>query len=69
MPAYVRVKDKQTGHEFSMPEGTFDESAVTVLDKKDAVDPGGEPLPPKFKTTVAKAADTKSGQAATTKEK
>ena len=55
MPEYVRVKDKATGHEFSMPEGTFDEEAVTVL-KKDAVDPGGEPLPPKHKTTVADAA-------------
>lgn len=55
MPEYVRVKDKATGHEFSMPEGTFDEEAVTVL-KKDAVDPGGEPLPTKYKTTVADAA-------------
>ena len=55
MPEYVRVKDKSTGHEFSMPAGTFDEDAVTVL-KKDAVDPGGAPLPTKHKTTVADAA-------------
>lgn len=66
--AYIRVKDKSTGHEFSMPEGTFDEDAVTVL-KKDATDPGGTPLPVKYHTTVTKAADTKSGQAATSKEK
>lgn len=65
---YVRVKDKQTGHEMSLPEGTFDEGAVTVL-KKDATDPGGEPLPVKYRTTVDEAADTKSGQAATPKEK
>lgn len=65
---YVRVKDKQTRHEMSLPEGTFDTDAVTVLDK-DATDPGGEPLPVKYKTTVDKAAETKSGQAATSKEK
>lgn len=41
---YVRVKDNQTGHEFSMPEGTFDEDDVTVLDE-DATDVGGTPLP------------------------
>jgi hypothetical protein len=65
---YVRVKDKTTGHEFSMPEGTFDEDAVTVLEK-DATDPGGAPLPVKYKTSVTKAAESKSGQAATSKEK
>ncbi|WP_294567611.1 hypothetical protein [uncultured Arthrobacter sp.] len=58
MPEYVRVKDKQTGHEFSMPAGTFDEDAVTVL-KKDAVDAGGEPLPTKHKTTADQAASNK----------
>jgi hypothetical protein len=68
MPEYVRIKDKQTGHEFSMPAGTFDKDVVTVLDK-DATDPGGTPLPTKHKTTVAKAAESKSGQAATSKEK
>lgn len=68
MPEYVRVKDKQTGHEFSLPDGTFDTDSVTVL-KKDAVDPGGDPLPVKHKTTVAEAAGNKSGAAASQKEK
>lgn len=69
MPEYVRVKDKQTGHEFSLPEGSFDPEAVTTLEK-DAVDPGGAPLPVKYKTTVAEAAGSKSGRsAATDKEK
>lgn len=49
---YVRVKDNQTGHEMSLPEGAFDDDAVTVLDK-DAVDPGGEPLPTKYHVTLA----------------
>ena len=69
MPEYVRVKDKATGHEFSLPEGAFDPDDVTVL-KKDATDPGGDPLPVKYKTTVADAAGSKSGRsAATDKEK
>lgn len=66
--AYIRVKDKSTKHEFSMPDGTFDEDAVTVLNK-DATDPGGVPLPVKYHTTVDQAAAPKSGQAATPKEK
>lgn len=68
MPEYVRVKDKQTGHEFSLPDGSFDPEAVTIL-KKDAVDAGGSPLPVKHKTTVADAAASKSGAAASQKEK
>lgn len=68
MPEYARLKDKATGHEFSMPVGSFDEADATVLDK-DATDPGGAPLPVKYHTTVTKAAETKSGQAATSKEK
>jgi hypothetical protein len=67
MPEYVRVKDKQTKHEMSLPVGSFDESDATVLDK-DATDPGGVPLPVKYHTTVTQAADT-SGRAATSKEK
>ncbi len=63
MTDYVRVKDKQTGHEFSVPAHTFDGDAMTELDKP-ATDPGGELLPVKYKTTVNAAVDTKSGRAA-----
>ncbi len=59
----IRVKDKQTGHEFSVHESTFDGDAMTDLDKP-ATDPGGEPLPVKYKTTATKAAESKSGRAA-----
>lgn len=59
MTDLVRVKDKQTGHEFSWPahlvEGV---DGVDVLDK-DAVDGNGEPVPPKHKTTVAQSAAAK----------
>lgn len=65
---FVRVKDKATGHELSLPEGSFDPEAVDVLDRP-ATDPGGEPLPVKYKTTVDQAAETKSGRAASVKEK
>lgn len=68
MADYVRIKDNGTGHEFSMHAGTFDEKGVTILDKP-ATDPGGEPLPVKYKTTVNQAAESKSGQAAASKEK
>lgn len=68
MPAYVRVKDNQTSHEMSLPEGSFPSHVATVLDKP-ATDPGGEPLPVKYHTTVDAAAETKRGQAATSREK
>lgn len=72
MSDYVRVKQADTGHEMTLPVEhveAADSGSYTVLDKP-AVDEGGSPLPPKFKTTVAKAAASKSGQqAATDKEK
>ena len=60
MPNYIRVKDKATGHEFSLPEGSFDEADATVLDRP-ATDAGGEPLPTKYRTTVSKAAKGADG--------
>ncbi len=68
MHEYVRVKDPDTGHEFSLPVGTFDPDTVTVLDKP-ATDPGGAPLPPKHKTTVAKAAENRAATPPPVKEK
>lgn len=68
MPDYVRVKDKTTKHEMSLPVGSFDEADAIVLDK-DATDPGGVPLSVKYHTTVNQAAEDKSGQAATPKGK
>ncbi len=68
---FVRVKDKATGHEYSVRERLFDESAHTRLEKS-AYSASGEVAPPKFKTTVTKAAEQKapSGQKADTdKEK
>lgn len=62
MPEYVRVKDKETGHEYSTNRYSAD--VHTKLDKP-AVGPGGEVLPMKPKTTVAKqAAGKKAAESA-----
>jgi hypothetical protein len=67
MPDFIRVKDKATGHEYSVREHLFNEDAHTRLDKS-AYSASGEVAPPKFKTTVAKAAADKSGQKADTEK-
>lgn len=58
MSDFVRVKDKTTGHEFTVRHP--DLSKVAVIDKP-AVDRNGRPLEAKPKTSVAaKAAEKKS---------
>lgn len=61
MPEYVRVKDKSTGHHYSVlaTEAENNADAYTVL-KQDAVDHNGDPLPGEIPET--------SGQTATTKK-
>lgn len=58
MPEFVRVKDKATGHEFTIRERLFDGDAQTKVDRP-ALGPDGEIVAPKFKTTVAKSAAAK----------
>lgn len=62
---FVRVKDNKTGHEFSWPTHLVEaaEAAETggfTRTDKDAVDRSGDPLPPKHKTTVEKAAASRT---------
>lgn len=69
MTDYVRVKDNETDHEYSVTVERFNsaKSLFTKLDK-DAATPGGDPLPPKYKTTVAKkAAENRATEPATEK--
>lgn len=67
MPEYVRVKDKSTGHKFSIiASAAQDEDAYQVL-KADAVDTNGEPLPPEFNTESLSSKST-SGQSADPKK-
>jgi hypothetical protein len=64
---FVRVKDKTTGHEYSV---RFPDPEQHEVLKKDAVDINGDPLPGKPKTTVSKSATAKQegGQPADTRE-
>jgi len=64
MSEYVRVKQVETGHELSVPKSHADAvGGYEVLDK-DAVDLSGNPLPPKYRTTVKRAAKTSASKAA-----
>lgn len=55
---WTRVKDKSTGHEYTV--AVVDPEAHDVLDKKDAVDLQGNPLPAKPKLTRAQASKSTS---------
>lgn len=44
---YVRVKDPVSGHEFTTSSINAENSGLTVLEKKEAVDQIGRPLPAK----------------------
>lgn len=68
MQTYLRVKQNDTGHELSVSQTQYDfaPDTFTVLEEKPSTDAGGNPLPPKYKTSVAEAAAKKapSGQKA-----
>ena len=71
MTDYVRVRQAETGHELSVPRGHYEaapKGGYVLLDKA-ATYPGGDPLPPKYKTTVAQAAEKKAGTKAVLTEK
>lgn len=64
MTEQIRVKWKSVGHESTIPADRFDGDRHLRLDKP-ATDVGGNVLPPKFKTTVAKSAGKGSTSKAT----
>lgn len=53
----VRVRDKATGHHYSIPAAAFDTERHAPL-KSDAVDVNGYPLPPKYRIQKATTATT-----------
>lgn len=59
LPTYVRVKDKATKHEFSVPESTFDAEHMERLDKA-ATYPNGTPLEPKHHIELKSLSSTAS---------
>lgn len=70
MTDYVRVRDKETGHHYSVPRSRFEAKRELFQElKQPATDGGGSPLPPKYKTTVSAEAGKKASQTAATPEK
>lgn len=70
MADYVRVKDKETGHHYSVTRERYDRSPELWQElKQDAADAAGEPLPPKYHTSVSVEATKRAGSAANEKEK
>lgn len=67
MTEYVRVRDKATGHEYTIPAARFDSEAHVKTDKP-ALDAHGEPAPTKFRTSVAKKASAKTASKAETEK-
>lgn len=65
MPNYVRVTDQDTGHKLTIAESAVPHGNYRVL-KADAVDVGGDPLPPEF--GAVKVSVTNSGQQADTEK-
>lgn len=66
---WVRVTDKDTGHKITVRESAVPHGNFTVL-KADAVDVGGDPLPPEYGAVKPLSSTTNSGQSAdTSKEK
>lgn len=67
MPDYLRVKQKDTGHELSVTRAMYDfaPDAYDVLEKS-ATNSAGVPLRPKYKTTVNKAAAKKTATSRST---
>lgn len=70
MAEYVRVKDKETGHHYTVTRERYDSSPDLWQElKQDAVDTAGAPLPPKYHTSVSTEATKRAGTAANEKEK
>ncbi len=60
MAEQVRVRDKETGHHFTIGRDKFDRTPELYQElKQDATDSAGTALPPKYKTTVAESAPEK----------
>lgn len=55
---YMRIKDKATGHERTIPARRFNAESMTKLDKP-ALGSDGLPAAPKFKTTASREAAKK----------
>lgn len=57
MSEFIRVRQNETGHELSVPKSHAEATGGYEQIDKPAVDAAGSPLPPKYRTTVDKAAN------------
>lgn len=64
---HLRVKDNETGHEYTIRAAEYDKALHTKVDNP-AYDAHGEPAPVKYRTTATKAAGKTASTADTTKE-
>lgn len=65
---FVRVKDPDTGHEFTTGREAAEILGLTILADKPAVDVSGRPLPAKPNETVAAIVARKSATDTANKE-
>lgn len=66
MSEFVRVRDKDTGHHYSVRKERYDRTPeLWDLLSQPAVDAAGDPLPMKPKTTVSNETGKKAGTTAT----
>lgn len=69
-PEYVRVRDKETSHHYTITRARYDRSPDLFQElKQDATDAAGDPLPPKYHTSVAKSASEKKAATSANSEK
>jgi hypothetical protein len=69
MSKYVRVRDKETGHHYTVTRARFDASPDLWQElKQPATEPSGDVRPPTYKTTVAEAAAGKKAAKPATSE-
>ena len=70
MPEYVRVRDKETGHHVTLLRSQFEREASLWQElKQPATDTAGDPLPPKYHTSVSNESGKKASQSAAGSEK
>lgn len=66
---YVRVRDNETGHHYSIAKERYDQVPHLWTElKQDATDAAGDPLPPKYKTTVSTETEKKAAKPATSEK-
>ena len=69
MAEYVRVRDKETGHHYTVTRARYDRTPDLWQElKQPATNSVGDPLPPKYKTTVSTEAAKKAGSTANTEK-